>query len=143
MLKEVELELEMPVRLREIEMDAEQIKQVLLNLILNAVQATEGSGSILIRSFVTLDRLCVEVRDEGSGIPEENIHRIFDPFFTTKDNGTGLGLAVVANIVAQHGGTLTCSGNGGGSRGTTFRMELPLDRTRSRRVSFDEKEVSL
>jgi two-component system sensor histidine kinase HydH len=134
-LADVELRQEMPERLREIEVDAEQIKQVLLNLILNAVQATDGNGTVLIRSFVTADHLCVEVHDEGSGILPEHLNRIFDPFFTTKDNGTGLGLAVVANIVAQHGGSLTCSSNGERSSGTTFRMELPFLRTHGKMVS--------
>lgn len=138
-LQEVDLRQEMPSRLREVECDAEQIKQVLLNLILNAVQATEGRGSVLIRGFETADRLCVEVRDHGRGIPPEDRDRIFDPFFTTKENGTGLGLAVAANIVAQHGGSLTCSPNGAEGRGTTFRMELPFARAQAR--SAEQKAV--
>jgi two-component system sensor histidine kinase HydH len=134
-LEDVELQQQMPEKLREIEVDAEQIKQVLLNLILNAVQATEGKGVVLIRSFATQDRLCVEVRDEGVGIPAEHLDRIFNPFFTTKEKGTGLGLAVVANIVSQHGGLLTCRANGERLRGTTFRMELPFDRPRQKAVN--------
>lgn len=122
----VTLREEMPSRLREIEVDAEQIKQVLLNLILNAMQATEGAGVVVIRSDDSQDRWWVEVCDEGRGISPEDMDRIFDPFFTTKENGTGLGLAVVANIIAQHGGTLTCRSNGEGRRGMTFRMELPF-----------------
>jgi two-component system sensor histidine kinase HydH len=135
-LEDVELQQQMPERLREIEVDAEQIKQVLLNLILNAVQATEGKGVVLIRSFATQDRLCVEVRDEGIGIPAEHLDRIFNPFFTTKDSGTGLGLAVVANIVSQHGGSLTCRANGEQTPGTTFRMELPFERPQQKAVSI-------
>jgi two-component system sensor histidine kinase HydH len=125
---QVTLREEMSSRLREIEVDAEQIKQVLLNLILNAVQATEGAGMVVIRSADSQDRWWVEVCDEGSGILPEDVDRIFDPFFTTKDNGTGLGLAVVANIIAQHGGEIRCRENGEGQRGMTFRIELPFDR---------------
>jgi two-component system, NtrC family, sensor histidine kinase HydH len=134
LLDDVELQQQMPERLREIEVDAEQIKQVLLNLVLNAVQATQGKGIVLIRSFATPDRFCVEVQDEGVGIPSENLDRIFDPFFTTKDSGTGLGLAVVANIVSQHGGSLTCRANGEQTPGTTFRMELPFERMKTKVV---------
>jgi two-component system sensor histidine kinase HydH len=127
---EVELRQQMPARLPEVEVDAEQIKQVLLNLIINAVQATEGSGTVLIRSYVTHDNWCVEVCDEGRGVPPEDLDRIFDPFFTTKENGTGLGLAVVANIIEQHGGSITCHSNGERC-GMMFRMELPFERLQS------------
>jgi len=138
---DVELRQQMPTRLREVEVDAEQIKQVLLNLIINAVQATEGSGTVLIRSYVTQDKWCVEVCDEGRGVPQEDLDRIFDPFFTTKENGTGLGLAVVANIIPQHGGSLHCSRNGE-RRGMTFRMELPFERPQSMPLKDTQKELA-
>jgi two-component system sensor histidine kinase HydH len=110
----------------EVECDAEQIKQVLLNLILNAIQATTAPGTVLVRAAMNAQMLCVEIEDEGCGVEEANMDRLFDPFFTTKENGTGLGLAVSANIVAQHGGTLSCRSNGKHQRGMTFRVELPL-----------------
>ncbi|WP_245536131.1 two-component system sensor histidine kinase NtrB [Terriglobus roseus] len=110
----------------EVQCDAEQVKQVLLNLMLNAIQATSGHGTILVRAFMNAQSLCVEVQDEGCGVEQQNMDRLFDPFFTTKENGTGLGLAVSANIVAQHGGTLSCDRNGADRRGMTFRVELPL-----------------
>jgi signal transduction histidine kinase len=112
---------------REIECDPEQIKQLLLNLILNAIQATEGEGVVTIRTLFTEDRLLVDVCDQGSGIAAEDKERIFDPFFTTKENGTGLGLAIASNIATQHGGALTCRPNEGG--GAVFRMELPTSAT--------------
>ncbi len=120
----VTITLDLPAHLPEIECDPEQIKQLLLNLILNAIQATEGAGSVLIRASISSLRLVVEVCDHGHGILPEDLDRIFDPFFTTKDNGTGLGLAIAANIAAQHGGVLTCAPNP--PRGTIFRMELPI-----------------
>jgi signal transduction histidine kinase len=108
---------------REIECDPEQIKQLLLNLILNAVQATGEGGVVTIRTFFSRDVLSMEVSDIGSGIAPEARDQIFDPFFTTRENGTGLGLAIAANIAAQHGGTLAYRPNT--DRGTTFRLELP------------------
>jgi signal transduction histidine kinase len=112
---------------REVECDPEQVKQLLLNLILNAIQATDGEGEVEIRSFFENDNLCIEVCDHGRGITLEEKNRIFEPFFTTKENGTGLGLAIASNIAAQHGGTLACRRNEG--QGTIFRMELPVSAT--------------
>ena len=139
--KEVELLVETPPRLPEIECDAEQIKQVLLNLVLNAVQATEGPGSVRIRGSSTHDHLCVEVTDRGPGISQAQLDRVFDPFFTTKENGTGLGLAIAANIVAQHDGRL--SGRVEEGRGMTFRMELPFRRPAGRALPMRDEPVML
>lgn len=119
----VALDIETDGHNREIECDPEQIKQLLLNLILNAVQATGHGGCVAIRSFFAGNTLTMEISDKGCGIAPEDRDRIFDPFFTTKENGTGLGLAIAANIAAQHGGTLTCVP--GLDCGTTFRLELP------------------
>ncbi|MDQ1694227.1 MAG: two-component system, NtrC family, sensor histidine kinase HydH [Acidobacteriaceae bacterium] len=109
--------------LREIECDPEQIKQLLLNLILNAIQATQEKGIVSISTFATDNSLCVEIADHGTGIAPEERDHIFDPFFTTRKDGTGLGLAIASNIAAQHGGSLSCSPND--LQGTVFRMELP------------------
>jgi two-component system sensor histidine kinase HydH len=125
-LQDVELVIEDHSRARMVECDAEQLKQVLLNLIINAVQATEGHGTVYVRSLDLSDRLCIEIRDEGSGISPDHQDQIFDPFFTTKESGTGLGLAIAANIVKQHGGTL--SGSNNADKGMTFRLELPVNR---------------
>jgi len=127
--KGVSLEVEAPYETREIDCDPEQIKQLLLNLLLNAVQATPDKGTVLIRAHFVARALHVEVCDEGTGISKEERDRIFEPFFTTKENGTGLGLAIAANIASQHGGTLTCRGNIGG--GAIFRMELPCSEAKS------------
>src|ERR1022692_849668 len=121
-----------PVRLRKdiapnlapVECDPELMKQVLLNLIINAIQATTGVGEVLVTAGLRNDRLLIEVKDEGCGISGADRDRIFDPFFTTKENGTGLGLWVGHQIVEQHGGILTAEANPG--RGTTFSVSLPL-----------------
>jgi signal transduction histidine kinase len=68
----------------------------------------------------------IQVRDQGAGVPEENLDKIFDPFFTTKDTGTGLGLSVVHQIVTQHGGTVTVARNQ--DKGTTFSLFFPQAR---------------
>jgi two-component system sensor histidine kinase HydH len=125
-LQEVELVLDSPPSLDELECDAEQLKQVLLNLIINAVHATEGRGTVLVRSRRMGSRLHIEIRDQGCGIPSDLEEKIFDPFFTTKESGTGLGLAIAANIVEQHGGFLTAFHNL--DKGMTFHIDLPLER---------------
>jgi two-component system sensor histidine kinase HydH len=106
--------------------DAEQMKQVLLNIVLNAIQATQEGGNVVVKALVEGTDLWIEVRDEGCGMSSEELDRMFEPFFTTKESGTGLGLAVAANIVEQHGGVLRASNNP--DKGMTFRLELPLER---------------
>lgn len=107
----------------EVACDPEQLKQVLLNLLLNAVDASPKDSEILIRAEVLPSGAAIEVDDAGAGIPAEVAEHIFDPFFTTKPKGTGLGLAISSMIVAQHGGSLSFNENARG--GTTFRLELP------------------
>jgi len=126
MRQQVEVLDELPPRLPLIDCDAEQMKQVLLNIVLNAIQATQGGGRVIVKAFASNASLSIEVWDEGCGMPSQELERIFEPFFTTKESGTGLGLAVAANIVEQHGGSLRGTNNAG--RGMTFRLELPLER---------------
>ncbi len=106
--------------------DAQQIEQVLINLIQNAVQAMPTGGTLTIGVRQDLKGVEVEVRDTGVGIPAKNLGRIFDPFFTTKSpgEGTGLGLSVSYGIMAQHGGRIDVRSEVG--RGTAFTMRLPL-----------------
>jgi signal transduction histidine kinase len=107
-----------------LECDSEQLKQVLLNLTMNAVQATPEGGSILLSAEQKGTYVNIEICDQGAGIEPNDVERIFDPFFTTKENGTGLGLSVAHQIVTQHGGRLTVSRNS--REGATFRISLPL-----------------
>jgi two-component system, NtrC family, sensor histidine kinase HydH len=109
----------------EIDCDPEQLKQVLLNLVINAVEASPSGSEIRLRTLIRESGTAIEIEDNGSGIPEEAVDRIFDPFFTTKPKGTGLGLAISSMIVSQHGGTLSFHANPRG--GTTFRIELPAN----------------
>ena len=103
--------------------DREQTKQVLLNLLLNGIEAMPDGGSLSIKSYVVEGKLCVEISDTGEGIPEEDLPRIFDLYFTTKDVGTGLGLSIVQRVIAEHGGWIDVDSEPG--KGTTFRICLP------------------
>ncbi len=116
---------EAPTDLPDVLIDSQQIKQVLLNLALNAVHAMPGGGSLVLRASHDDGTMLFEVVDEGVGIPEENLEKIFDPFFTTKSDGTGLGLSVAYRIVMQHGGQIQARRNP--ERGMTFAIELPFD----------------
>lgn len=111
--------------------DRHMIEQVLMNLILNAVQAMKGGGVLTIKTTVAEGVCRVEVSDTGSGIPPSVLPRIFDPFFTTKSEGegTGLGLSVSLGIAERHGGKILVESEVG--KGTTFTLCLPLSRERS------------
>lgn len=105
--------------------DPNKLEQVLLNLIINAVQAMDGGGVLTIRTGSDEATCRVSVSDTGNGIPGDIITRIFDPFFTTKDTGegTGLGLSVSKAIIEQHKGEITVETS---EEGTTFTVHLPL-----------------
>ncbi len=111
--------------------DPQMIEQVLTNLILNAVQATEAGGSITLRTRTVNGHCEIDVADTGAGIPPEARPHIFDPFFTTKGTGegTGLGLSVSLGIVERHGGKLTVESEVG--KGTVFTVSLPLSANRA------------
>ncbi len=117
--------------LPEVFVDGHQIKQVLLNLIINAEQAclgAKGHGTIVVRTLHDTDRgsAVLEVNDDGPGIPEERQGKVFDPFFTTKEvgQGTGLGLTVAYAIAREHGGRIWLESHRG--QGTSFFVELPV-----------------
>ena len=113
--------------------DAGQLRQAVLNLALNAIEASQEGDRVSIRAYETQDRdataRVVEVSDTGSGIDPDQLAQIFQPFFTTKPTGTGLGLAVADNIVKGHNGRMTVES--AENRGTTFRILLPSAVTRA------------
>jgi signal transduction histidine kinase len=106
--------------------DANQLEQVFVNLLLNAAQAIDDNGTITIRSRPNPARreIAVDVIDTGCGIPPENLSKIFEPFFSTQKNGSGLGLAVSFGIIKNHGGRLEVSSRPG--EGAQFTVTLPL-----------------
>ncbi len=130
----IELSLTFEPGLPEVEVHANQIKQVFVNIINNAAQAIastrarEGRGRIEIATKCEPDGLSVNVSDNGPGIPEAVAQRVFEPFFSTKSEGegTGLGLSISLGIVKEHGGNISVDPGGAGSgRGATFTIELP------------------
>jgi signal transduction histidine kinase len=106
--------------------DVPLLRQVILNLLTNALQATPEGGSITLATRLADGQACIVVRDTGCGIPPENLSKIFHPFFTTKEpgKGTGLGLSLSHGIVARLGGTLSVESCPGA--GATFTVALPL-----------------
>ena len=103
--------------------DKRQIQHVLINLLLNAVDASERNGRIFIRTYVEKDRVGICIHDTGIGIPPELRSQIFEPGFSTKKHGEGLGLPVSHYIVDNHGGTIEFTSRVG--KGTTFFVYLP------------------
>jgi two-component system, sporulation sensor kinase E len=110
--------------------DANQIQQVLVNLVRNAMQAMTKGGTLTLQTGEGPDDVWVSVADTGGGIPEELLNRIFEPFYTTKKKGSGLGLMIVQRIVRAHGGRIELESSVG--RGTTFRIWLPLHERKPR-----------
>ncbi len=123
--------------------DAMQIEQVFMNLLINAIHAMPDGGRLILRAAADDERVAVSVVDTGTGITKENLAKIFDPFFTTKreGEGTGLGLAVCHSIIEHNGGVLqveSCDGEG-----STFIVRLPLDngvQLRSLKKAVDQKK---
>ena len=122
--RRLELRKETPPGLPTLECDPEQLKQVLLNLIMNAIQAMPQGGTIVLAARENGNTVTIDIDDQGCGISEENMDRVFDPFFTTKETGSGLGLSVADQIIRQHGGVLTIVRSS--PQGATFRISLPL-----------------
>ena len=105
-------------------LDPAQIKQVLVNLFKNAMQATSKGGVLTVQTGSAADGVWISIADTGCGIPQDQLNRIFEPFFTTKKKGSGLGLMIVQRIVREHGGLIKLESHVG--QGTTFRIWLPL-----------------
>jgi len=104
--------------------DETQLKQVFLNIILNAAQAMEGNGKLSITTIPERKHIKVKIRDTGPGIPPEVVKNIFSPFFTTKEKGTGLGLAISYGIIERHSGKIDVDTELG--KGSTFTISLPI-----------------
>ena len=104
--------------------DIHQIQQVLINLMLNAIQAMTQGGNLTLRTLPENGRaVALEVQDTGVGIPRDHLKKIFDPFFTTKSEGTGLGLSISLKILHNHGATLDVRSEEG--KGSTFTIHFP------------------
>ena len=119
------IEIDIPADAPVIQSDPYQLRQVLLNLVSNAIQAGEKGQTVSISAAVTENNIIIEVADRGAGIPPENLQKVFEPFFTTKapDKGTGLGLFVSRNIVETLGGEIEVQSRVG--EGSNFKVILP------------------
>lgn len=105
-------------------LDPKAMKQALLNIVINAIQATPGGGAIRIVTRREGDRIRVDIRDTGPGIDKDILPHIFEPFFTTREKGTGLGLSIAQEIVRDHGGEIRVESRPG--EGTCFTVFLPV-----------------
>lgn len=109
----------------ELNIDANQMEQVFLNLLQNSLHATPKGGTITVRAYKNEREAILEINDTGKGIPPEHLHRIFDLYFTTKETGTGMGLSVSDRIVSEHGGRIEVESELGKS--SKFTIFLPLE----------------
>ncbi len=131
----IELVRSLSLDLPEITADAAQLNQVLVNLVVNSVQAMPEGGRLTVQTRAHEDHVLLIVEDTGTGMSEEVIKRVFIPFFTTKDigQGTGLGLPVVHGIVTSHGGSIKVESQAG--HGTRFEVRLPVPRSQDLKES--------
>jgi two-component system NtrC family sensor kinase len=136
----VQIKLDLPRTPVMVTYDAQQIEQVLMNLISNAIQAIKKGGAVRINLSEAGGAVAIAVQDNGIGIPEKNLQRIFDPFFTTKPEGegTGLGLSVSFGIITRHRGRIEVDSKPG--LGTTFTILLPIDQEE---VSLEAEQEEL
>ncbi len=108
-----------------VRVDPKQIEQALLNLVKNAFDALPSGGKVRTGIREEKEAIVIFIRDEGMGMDEETLKKVFDPFFTTKEKGSGLGLSLVRQVVAEHGGRIWCESVK--NQGTTFYMQLPME----------------
>jgi signal transduction histidine kinase len=108
----------------EIYVDPNRVKDALLNIIKNAIQALENHGTITLKIYRKNKTCILEIRDTGPGIAEEDLRFIFDPFYTTKKTGTGLGLTITHRIIEEHDGRIEVESKTG--EGSTFRVVIPI-----------------
>jgi signal transduction histidine kinase len=122
---QVQIRVVAPPTLPALKADREFLRQTLLNLILNGLQAMPEGGTLTLEAKTSKRNFLISVTDSGTGLAPENYKRIFDPYFTTKAKGSGLGLAISRRIIEAHGGTISgANASGGGCR---FEISLPLD----------------
>jgi PAS domain S-box-containing protein len=120
----VDLRTEFDAALPTIEADEGQLWQAILNLVRNALEAMPNGGTLLVSTTRSGSRVVLTVRDTGKGMSEQERQQVFKPFFSTKPSGTGLGLPLTQQIIAEHGGSIRCESTP--NKGTTFVIELPL-----------------
>jgi signal transduction histidine kinase len=125
--KQITIESRLSSNIAPVDLDPMKMKQVFINLLTNAVQASPPGESVFISSVCEEERTIIDITDHGPGISADQKENIFTPFFTTKKEGIGLGLIMVKNIVSAHGGEVQFFDNPPPETGVTFRVILPKD----------------
>lgn len=120
--------------------DPQKLRQVFLNLGMNAIESMPHGGEVIISTARLKDSVLISIRDTGIGIPQKNLKDIFFPFFTTKDKGTGLGLSIAYRIIEEHNGKITVRSEPG--QGTTFTVVLPVAPERDQARLWVEKQTT-
>ena len=125
--KDINLTFEDPKNVPTFNLDREQIKRVMINLLENAIEAIGGKGEVFVGLYYDSDlrMVRIEIADQGEGISPENKTRLFEPYFSTKKQGTGLGLAIVNTIITDHNGFIRVQDNH--PKGTKIIVELPVN----------------
>ena len=121
---QISMEIDAGKEIAQTEVDPDKIKQVLLNIFLNALAALQNGGKITVRLSADAENLTVVISDNGAGIERTDLPRIYDPYFTSKPAGTGLGLAIVQKIMEAHGGRINIESAAG--KGTDVFLTFPL-----------------
>jgi signal transduction histidine kinase len=121
--QKVQIHESIPAELPHPRMDSDRLKQALLNLLTNALEAMPDGGNLWLSAQRIADGVLITVRDTGQGIPADRVDLIFEPFYTTKGEGTGLGLSITHTIITSHGGRIEVESQSG--EGTTFKVFLP------------------
>jgi len=127
------IDLNLDENLKEIYADTMQMKQVLVNLIQNAIQACDKEAHIEVSTSVQNQSCAIDIKDHGKGISEIDLTKIFEPYFTTKKKGTGLGLAIVRRIIRQHGGEIKATSVLG--EGSIFKINFPCNRENEQQLT--------
>ena len=120
----IELETDFEQKLPLLQLDEKLMKQAVLNIIKNAMNAMQSGGHLAVNIFREADSVVLLIKDDGEGIPEENLNKIFEPYFTTKDFGSGLGLTLVYKIIKEHDGEIQLKSKVG--IGTSFTIKIPI-----------------
>lgn len=128
LIRDVKIEKKLDPRLPSLFIDPDQVRQVVWNIVLNAIQAMEGKGRLRVSTRSSGQQAVLEIEDDGPGIPAAIMANLFKPFQTTKKQGTGLGLAIADRIIKAHGGRIEAADRGG--KGTTFSIILPTEEVR-------------
>jgi len=130
----ISLETQLPDSAPLLNIDQKLFKQVLINLVQNAIAALHEGGRIILSAKTTNDLFVIRVADNGIGMDEETVHRVFEPYFTTKSNGTGLGLTMVYKIIKEFSGDITVQSYPG--EGTIFTISLPIPQKEKRLLEY-------